>query len=74
MINRDKIEIWGENFRIQPLQAIVALHGMKKLKKIIKLRNENAKVLDRELISLYPNVILPPRKKKIPRDLCFIYG
>ena len=29
MINRDQIDIWGENIRIQPLQAIVALEGMK---------------------------------------------
>ncbi len=63
MLNRDEIAIWGENFRMQPLQAIVAMHGIKKLKKVIKLRNENAKILDKTLKHLYPNVILPPRKK-----------
>lgn len=63
MINRDNINIWGENFRIQPLQAIVALHGMKKLKNTIKLRNRNAKILDKELNLLHPNIILPSRKK-----------
>ena len=63
MVNRDNINIWGENFRIQPLQAIVALHGMKKLKDTIKVRNRNAKILDKELSLLYPHVILPSRKK-----------
>ncbi len=63
MINRDKIDIWGVNMRLQPLQAIVALEGLKKLKKIIQKRNENAKYLDKELKSLYPNIILPERKK-----------
>ena len=32
MINRDTIEM-GENKRMQPLQCIVALWGLKKLKK-----------------------------------------
>ena len=62
MINRDKIDIWGVNMRLQPLQAIVALEGLKKLK-IIQKRNKNAKYLDKELKSLYPNIILPERKK-----------
>ena len=30
MQNRDKIDLWGENIRLQPLQAIVALNGLKK--------------------------------------------
>ena len=61
MISRNKIDIWGENIRMQPLQAIVALEGIKKLKSVINKRNENAKILDYELSSLYPKVILPPR-------------
>ena len=63
MINRDEIEIWGENIRIQPLQAIVACENLKKLKKVIKIRNNNAKFLDNNLKKLYPNVIIPKRKK-----------
>ena len=46
MINRDNIEFWGVNIRMQPLQAIVALHGLKKLKQVIKKRTQNAKFLD----------------------------
>jgi len=63
MINRDNIEIWGENKRLQPLQAIVASHQLKKVKKTIKKRNTNAKYLDKELKELFPNIVLPPRNK-----------
>ena len=56
MINRDRISIWGENFRLQPLQAIVALNQLKKLNRVIKIRNKNANILDRELIKLKPYV------------------
>lgn len=63
MINRDNIDIWGVNIRIQPLQAIVAYENLKKLKKVIKIRNKNAKFLDDNLKSLYPNVIIPKRNK-----------
>ena len=34
MIDRDNIEFWGVNSRLQPLQAIVAMHGLKTLKKL----------------------------------------
>lgn len=63
MKNRNKIDIWGENIRLQPLQAIVALNGLKKLNKVINLRNKNAKYLDKKLEHLFPNIILPKRIK-----------
>ena len=40
MVSRDKIEFWGQNMRMQPLQSIVASHGLKKLKKQLKLEIE----------------------------------
>ena len=40
MINRDNINLWGVNCRMQPLQAIVALHGLKKLNNVIKIREK----------------------------------
>ena len=61
MINRDKIVFWGVNMRIQPLQAIVAMEQLKKLKNVIQRRNINAKYLDSLLKELYPKVILPKR-------------
>ncbi len=63
MTDRDNIDIWGINSRLQPLQAIVAMHGLKSLKNIIKKRNSNAKILDEGLSGL-KSVGLPPRIKK----------
>lgn len=63
MVNRDKIDFWGVNARIQPLQAIVALNQIKKIKKTIIKRNNNAKLMDKYLKSLYPKIILPRRIK-----------
>ena len=62
MINRDHIDFWGINSRLQPLQAIVAMHELKNLKNIIKIRNKNAKILDQSL-SKIKNVFIPKRIK-----------
>ena len=63
MIDRDRIEFWGVNVRLQPFQAIVALEGLKKINNVIKQRNENAKKMDKLLSNLYPNVTIPKRLK-----------
>ena len=63
MIDRDRISFWGENYRLQPLQAIVAINQLKKLQYVINIRNKNARFLDRQLIKLYPNVKIPLRPK-----------
>ena len=63
MIDRDHIDFWGVNMRLQPLQAIVAIEGLKKIDRIIKQRNKNAKKLDKELKKLTPKIILPNRIK-----------
>lgn len=62
MVDRDHIDIWGVNARLQPLQAVVALEGLKKLSKVIKTRNKNALFLDNNLKSLNPMIVLPERK------------
>ena len=49
--------------RLQPLQAIVALEGLKKIDKLIKKEIENAKRLDNFLIDLYQMLTLPKRPK-----------
>ncbi len=74
MINRDKIEFWGVNYRIQPLQAIVAKHQLRNLNKVIKKRNSNAKLLDKLLSKLYPSVILPPRLKNYTETFALYMG
>ena len=71
MINRDKIDFWGINSRLQPLQAIVAMHELKTLDSIISKEIER-KILDENLSKLkYSN---SKTYKKSYRNICFIYG
>ena len=61
MVDRDHIEFWGVNMRLQPLQAVVASHGLDTLPDIIRKRNENAAYFDSRLSSLFPKVKVPRR-------------
>ncbi len=63
MVDRDHIEFWGVNMRLQPLQAIVAMHGLDKLKSSLEIRNRNASMLDDGLNDLTDFIIVPPRIK-----------
>jgi len=63
MINRDENVIWGVNCRMQPLQAIVALEGLKKIKNVLKKRAKNCKFLDTELSKISNNIVIPERPK-----------
>ena len=63
MVDRDHIDFWGVNMRLQPLQAVVALEGLKTVRSVIKKRNINARQMDMGLKDLYPKVILPKRLK-----------
>lgn len=63
MTDRDHNDIWGVNMRMQPLQAIVAMENLKKLKKVINLRNKNAQLMDKLLNSLPSHVVVPKRIK-----------
>ena len=63
MIDRNNIDFWGVNMRMQPIQSIVASEGLKKLDKVIKIRNRNAKKLDELLKPLSPNIKIPKRIK-----------
>ena len=62
MKNRDEIDFWGVNARIQPLQAIVASIELKKIKKILRMRNFNANFLDKELKKI-KGVTIPVRNE-----------
>lgn len=63
MVDRDNIEFWGVNFRIQPLQAIVAMECLKKLDSVIRKRNNNAKFYDNKLKKLKSFIEVPERPK-----------
>ncbi|MDB0032222.1 DegT/DnrJ/EryC1/StrS family aminotransferase [Alphaproteobacteria bacterium] len=62
MVDRDHIDIWGVNMRMQPLQCVVVLDGLKKIDKIIRKRNNNANYLDSKLKLLSKYVTIPDRK------------
>lgn len=61
MKNRDEIEIWGVNMRLQPLQAIVAMEQLNKLNDTVLKRGVNASMLDHELDSVSPYIKTPSR-------------
>ena len=63
MVNRDTIKFWGVNNRMQPLQCIVGLWGLKKIDKVIKLRRNNAAYYDQKLNELNKFIKIPPRIK-----------
>ena len=63
MINRDEIEFWGVNNRLQPLQAIVANKELSKIEKVIEKRNNNARLMDKLFRQLSPYVIITKRPK-----------
>ena len=60
----------GVNLRMQPLQSVVILEGLKKLDENIKKRNKNAKLLDSLLTNLEPFVKLPKRSKHELNTFC----
>ncbi len=61
MVDRDHIEFWGVNMRLQPIQAIVASRVLDTVPQSVARRNELARLLDEKLRPLAPNVTLPPR-------------
>jgi dTDP-4-amino-4,6-dideoxygalactose transaminase len=63
MVNRDNIDIWGVNNRMQPLQAIVAIQGLKNLKKVLSKRKKNADYLDQKLKKLNKFIYVTKRLK-----------
>lgn len=74
MVDRDHIEFWGVNMRMQPLQAIVASHGLDGLQAVLDKRCENAAQLDRGLKSLAPNVVMPGRPTGFIETLALYMG
>ncbi len=64
MVDRNNINEWGVNMRMQPLQCIVVTEGLKKINKTIKIRNKNANFLDNSLLKIKDFVRLPIRNHK----------
>jgi aminotransferase EvaB len=61
MSDRNTIEFWGVNMRIQPLQAIIANYFLDYVDNFIEKRNNNAKYLDSLLSDMNGFVKVPDR-------------
>lgn len=62
MVDRNHIEIWGVNMRLQPMQAIVASRVLDTVNETVSIRNRNAQLLDKGLGELVPHVQVFPRR------------
>ena len=63
MVDRNHIEFWGVNMRLQPLQAVVASRVLDTVKDLVATRNRNAAALDQGLATLPDFVVIPARPK-----------
>jgi len=61
MTNRNEIEFWGLNMRIQPLQAVIAEYFLDYVDDFIEIRNKNASYLDNLLNDLDEFIQIPER-------------
>jgi len=61
MVDRDHIDFWGVNMRLQPIQAIVAGHVLDTVPELVRVRNRNARLLDEGLAELQNFVQVPHR-------------
>ena len=69
MTDRDHIEFWGVNMRLQPLQAVVASHMLTSLDSRLARRREIQTMLDQGLEDLAPKVQVPPRDPRNPETV-----
>jgi len=63
--NRDEIEFFGYNSRLDSIQAAVANYGMSQLSEITERRIGNAAIYDEHLAELGDCVIVPPRRARV---------
>lgn len=61
MVDRDHIEIWGINDRLQPFQAVVGSRVLDTVEGLVQLRVRNAKLLDAGLKGLEAHIRPPAR-------------
>ncbi len=70
--DRDHIDLWGVNSRLQPVQAVVAMRVLDSIEKLVEIRNRNARLLDTGLQGL-EEFIRPPRRPKNYREAYQLY-
>ncbi|MDI6735213.1 MAG: DegT/DnrJ/EryC1/StrS family aminotransferase [bacterium] len=70
--NRDEVELFGYNSRLDTLQAIVGNHLIDEVAAITEARIRNAKMYDEAFSLLAPYITIPPRDKSV-RHVYHIY-
>lgn len=63
--NRDEIEEFGYNSRLDAFQAAVGIYNLQRIEKVTRKRIENAKRYDRNLTELNAFLIIPPRAEGV---------
>jgi dTDP-4-amino-4,6-dideoxygalactose transaminase len=69
MVDRDHIDMWGVNMRLQPLQAVVASHMLTTLDERLARRREVQRTYDERLGALGPSIVVPPRAEWNPETV-----
>jgi aminotransferase EvaB len=72
LVDRDHVEIWGINERLQPVQAIVASRVLDTIENLVEARIRNAQRLDIGLKGL-EDYIIPPYRPKSHREVYQLY-
>jgi dTDP-4-amino-4,6-dideoxygalactose transaminase len=70
--DRDHVEFWGVNKRLQPIQAVVASRELDRIEDIVETRVRNARQLDEGLSNL-EGVVRIPRRPKNSREVYQLY-
>jgi len=61
LVDRDHVEIWGVNERLQPFQAVVGSRVLDTVEDLVEIRIKNAKLIDAGLKGLEPYIRVPAR-------------
>lgn len=61
LVDRDHVEIWGVNDRLQPFQAIVGSRVLDTVESLVEARIRNARLFDEGLKGLEPHIRVPHR-------------
>ena len=72
LLDRDHVEIWGVNDRLQPFQAVVGSRVLDTVEGLVEARIRNARFLDEGLKGLEPH-IRPPHRPSGYREVYQLY-
>lgn len=65
LVNRDEVEIFGYNSRLDTIQAVIANEGLRNLDQTINMRIKNAKQYDSAFANLGEFITIPLRKENV---------